>query len=77
MSLQLGRQDFGPKLTIDATYKTNAHKMSLVNIVGTSNVSSIKVGNNCLQTFAIAAAFVNSETDEDLGRTERSCLASR
>jgi hypothetical protein len=38
--------------------------MSLVNIVGTSNVSSIKVGNNCLQTFAIAAAFVNSETEE-------------
>ncbi|KAG2193120.1 hypothetical protein INT47_003111 [Mucor saturninus] len=49
-------------ITIDATYKTNAHKMSLVNIVGTSNASSVKGGNH-LQTFAIAAAFVNSETE--------------
>ncbi|KAG2191762.1 hypothetical protein INT47_010578 [Mucor saturninus] len=49
-------------ITIDATYKTNAHKMSLVNIVGTSNASSVKGGNR-LQTFAIAAAFVNSETE--------------
>ena len=49
-------------ITIDATYKTNAHKMSLVNIVGTSNSSSIK-GSNRLQTFAIAAAFVNNETE--------------
>ncbi|KAG2195514.1 hypothetical protein INT47_002710, partial [Mucor saturninus] len=49
-------------ITIDATYKTNAHKMSLVNIVGTSNASSVKGGNR-LQTFAVAAAFVNSETE--------------
>lgn len=50
-------------LAIDATYKTNAHKMSLVNIVGTSNASSVKGGNR-LQTFAIAAAFVNNETEQ-------------
>lgn len=50
-------------LTIDATYKTNAHKMSLVNIVGTSNVSS-QNGSNQLQTFSIAAAFVNNEKEE-------------
>ncbi|KAG2191822.1 hypothetical protein INT47_006653 [Mucor saturninus] len=49
-------------ITIDATYKTNAHKMSLVNIVGTCNASSVKGGNR-LQTFAVAAAFVNSETE--------------
>lgn len=51
-------------LTIDATYKTNAHRMSLVNIVGTSNVSSTRSGNNRLQTFAVAAAFINSETED-------------
>jgi hypothetical protein len=34
-----------------------------VNIVGTSNVSSTK-RNDKLQTFAIAAAFVNSETED-------------
>lgn len=50
-------------LTIDATYKTNAHRMSLVNIVGTSNVSS-SGSRDKLQTFAVAAAFVNSETEE-------------
>lgn len=50
-------------VTIDATYKTNAHKLSLVNIVGTSNSSSINQSNK-LQTFAIAAAFVSSETEE-------------
>ena len=49
-------------ITVDATYKTNAHKMSLVNIVGTSNVSSSK-GAHRLQTFAIAAAFIISETE--------------
>lgn len=50
-------------ITIDATYKTNAHKLSLVNIVGTSNASSVKGGNR-LQTFAIAGAFVNNETEQ-------------
>lgn len=49
-------------ITIDATYKTNAHKLTLVNIVGTSNVTSGKY--NSLQTFPIAAAFVNSEKEE-------------
>ena len=49
-------------LTVDATYKANAHRMSLVNIVGTSNVSSIK-GGDALQTFAVAAAFINSEVE--------------
>ncbi|GAA5815292.1 hypothetical protein MFLAVUS_008798 [Mucor flavus] len=43
-------------ITEDATYKTNAHKLSLVNIVGTDITH--------LQTFAIAAAFVNDETDQ-------------
>lgn len=51
-------------ITIDATYKTNGNKFSLVNIVGTSNVSSVKKGNNHLQTFNVAAAFVNSEKEE-------------
>lgn len=50
-------------LAIDATYKTNAHKFSLVNIVGTSNTTSDKSSNK-LQTFAIAAAFIKSETEE-------------
>lgn len=50
-------------ITVDATYKTNAHKFSLVNIVGTSNTTSEKSSER-LQTFAIAAAFVNSETEE-------------
>ena len=49
-------------ITIDATYKTNAHKFSLINIVGISNVSSVR-GTNRLQTFAVAAAFVNAETE--------------
>lgn len=49
-------------IIIDATYKTNAHKLSLVNIVGTSN-TSIK-GGNILQTFSVAAAFVNNETEQ-------------
>lgn len=49
-------------ITIDATYKTNAHKMSLVNIVGTSNVAAQHNADR-LQTFAIAGAFVNSETE--------------
>lgn len=50
-------------ITINATYKTNAHKFTLVNIVGTSGASSIRATNR-LQTFAIAAAFVNGETEE-------------
>ncbi|GAA5806677.1 hypothetical protein MFLAVUS_000025 [Mucor flavus] len=50
-------------ITVDATYKTNAHKLSLVNIVGTSNASSVKSVNR-LQTFAIVAAFVNNETEQ-------------
>ncbi|KAG2232112.1 hypothetical protein INT48_006789, partial [Thamnidium elegans] len=49
---------------IDATYKTNAHKMSLINIVGTGNVSSIRVDNR-LETFPIAAAFVSSKIEDD------------
>lgn len=49
-------------ITIDATYKTNAHRMTLVNIVGTSDVSSDK-NSSCEQTFAIAAAFINSEKE--------------
>lgn len=51
-------------VTIDATYKTNANRLSLINIVGTSNISTVKRGANHLQTFAIAAAFVDSETEE-------------
>ncbi|KAI9245143.1 hypothetical protein EDC94DRAFT_665381 [Helicostylum pulchrum] len=43
-------------ITVDAMYKTNAHKLFLC------NVSSVK-GINRLQTFAIAAAFINSETE--------------
>lgn len=50
-------------ITVDATYKTNAYKLSLVNIVGTSNVMSDKVDGS-LQTFAVAAAFISSEKEE-------------
>lgn len=50
-------------LTIDATYKTNSHKMSLVNVVGTSNATSEKSSER-LQTFAVAAGFVNNEKEE-------------
>ena len=50
-------------LMIDATYKTNAHKMSLVNIVGTSNVTAPKSGG-ILRTFTVAGAFINAETEE-------------
>lgn len=50
-------------VTIDATYKTNAHKLTLENIVGTSNVTSEKM-SGALQTFPIAAAFVNSEKEQ-------------
>lgn len=48
---------------IDATYKANAHKLSLINIVGTCNASSVRVDNR-LETFPIAAAFVSSETED-------------
>ena len=60
---QSKRQEDCPEaLTIDATYKTNAHEMYLVNIVGTSSVSSIKKGNK-LDTFAVAGGFIISETE--------------
>ncbi|OAD65672.1 hypothetical protein PHYBLDRAFT_153151 [Phycomyces blakesleeanus NRRL 1555(-)] len=48
---------------IDATYKTNSHRMTYVNIVGTSNVS----GNprTTLKTYPIAGAWVEHETEEN------------
>ena len=46
-------------LTFDATYKTNAHRMSLANIVGTSNVSLIRKGNK----LAVAADLISSKPE--------------
>ncbi|OAD67051.1 hypothetical protein PHYBLDRAFT_70406 [Phycomyces blakesleeanus NRRL 1555(-)] len=48
---------------IDATYKTNSHQMTYVNIVGTSNMS----GNSCttLKMYPIAGAWVEHETEEN------------
>ncbi|KAI8064789.1 uncharacterized protein B0P05DRAFT_599031 [Gilbertella persicaria] len=42
--------------------KTNGRKITLVNIVGTSNVISVK-GSNKLHNFAVAVAFVKPETE--------------
>lgn len=38
-------------LILDATYKSNAHRLAFINIVGTSNVVSRKLGS--LATFEI------------------------
>ena len=43
-------------IIIDATYKTNAHKLVFVNIVGTSSVMSKK--KDSLSTFEIAGAWI-------------------
>lgn len=49
-------------IVIDATYKTNSHKLTFINIVGTCNVSSItSKGREHLQTFGIAGVWVNNE----------------
>ena len=46
-------------LVIDSTYKINAHKLTFVNIVGTSSVESTKPGT--LMTFEVAGAFISEE----------------
>lgn len=51
-------------LKIDATYKTNTHRFSLINIVETSHVSTIKNGDHRLQKYSVTAAFVDSEIEE-------------
>ncbi|CEG66588.1 hypothetical protein RMATCC62417_03135 [Rhizopus microsporus] len=48
---------------LDATYKTNVHKLTFVNIVGTSNVTSTNSGRESLQTFLIACAWVSNELE--------------
>lgn len=51
-------------ITVDATYKTNSHKLTFINIVGTCNVSSTtSESREHLQTFGIAGAWVNSELE--------------
>lgn len=47
-------------IIIDATYKTNNHKLTFINIVGTSSIASTKYRDS-LQTFAIAGAWVSNE----------------
>lgn len=46
---------------IDATYKTNRHKLPYVNIVGTSNISHSN--HQSLAMFGIAGAWVSEETE--------------
>ncbi|OBZ80231.1 hypothetical protein A0J61_11719, partial [Choanephora cucurbitarum] len=46
-------------LVIDATYKINTHKLTFVNIVGTSSVESTEPGT--LMTFEVAGAFISEE----------------
>lgn len=48
---------FSEVVLIDATYKTNIHKMPLVNIVGVSNLGGIR-----LRSFLIAQALMTEET---------------
>jgi hypothetical protein len=50
-------------IVFDATYKTNMHKLTFVNIVGTSNVTSTSSGRGSLQTFPVASAWVNNELE--------------
>ncbi|KAL4209122.1 hypothetical protein AB4K20DRAFT_1978314 [Rhizopus microsporus] len=48
---------------VDATYKTNVHKLTFVNIVGASNVTSANSGRESLQLFPIACAWVSNELE--------------
>ena len=45
-------------IIIDATYKTTAHKLVFVNIVGTSSMMKKK---DSLSTFEISGAWINEE----------------
>lgn len=49
-------QRFREVVLLDATYKTNAHNMPFVNVVGVSNV-----GETALRTFLIACVLVSQE----------------
>lgn len=49
------------EIIIDATYKTNRHKLPYINIVGVSNVSYSTP--QTLATLGIAGAWVSSETE--------------
>ena len=55
--------DLAPKfpeiVILDATYKTNKHRMPFVNVVGTGNI-----GYPSLKTFCIAGGWVSRETNE-------------
>jgi hypothetical protein len=44
---------------IDATFKTNTHKLTFVNVVGTSSIAA--ANRSQLQTFAIAGAWLSDE----------------
>jgi hypothetical protein len=50
-------------IVVDATYKTNTHKLTFVNIAGTSNVTSTSSGRGSLQIFPVASAWVNNELE--------------
>ncbi|KAG2216807.1 hypothetical protein INT45_013819 [Circinella minor] len=50
---------FPETVVLDATYKTNKHRLPFVNVVGTSNI-----GYPHLKTFCIAGGWVSQETNE-------------
>lgn len=51
-------QQFPEVVIVDATYKTNSHKMPMVNVVGISNLGTTK-----LRTFLIASVLITSEKE--------------
>lgn len=58
-------------ILIDATYKLDSHKLIFVNIVGTSNLTGGKAtrtsrsnGEDTLQTFEIAGAWISGESQD-------------
>ncbi|PHZ17418.1 uncharacterized protein RHIMIDRAFT_310142 [Rhizopus microsporus ATCC 52813] len=50
-------------IAVDATYKTNTHKLTFINIAGTSNVTSTSSGRGNLQTFPVDSAWMNNELE--------------
>lgn len=52
-------RNFPEAIIMDATYKTNKHRMPFVNVVGTSNI-----GYPALKTFSIAGGWLSEENNE-------------
>ena len=57
-AIDLARK-FSEVIVMDATYKTNRHRLPFVNVVGTGNI-----GYPRLKTFCIAGGWVSQETNE-------------